>query len=179
MRRRRAFFLVAILLAPGTATAQATAGDPPDSGAARAAAGFPRLRVAKWSTLTLATAAGIYGFVESARADDRYDELDSLCADAPLDCARRTPAGAYQDPQLEALYQTVRKHDRRAHYALIAGQVGFATSVVFFLLDLGNARPPRDIPWVPQALHVERTRDGVSFGLRLPLGRPDDRKVSR
>jgi hypothetical protein len=121
----------------------------------------------------LAAAAGIYGFVESARADDRYNELESLCADNPADCQLRTADGAYQDAEFETLYQIVRRHDRRAHYALITGQVGVATSVVFFLLDLGNVRPPRDIPWVPQDLRVRRTRDGVSVGFALPLGRRD------
>jgi hypothetical protein len=174
-RIRTVLLFLTILIVPGPVAAQVTA----DSAAARATSGFPGLRVAKWSTLTLATAAGIFGFVESARADDRYNELDSLCAEDPLDCQRRAGDGAYVDSQLEALYQTVRKHDRRAHYALIAGQVGVATSVVLFLLDLGNARPPGDIPWVPQELRVERTRDGMSVGFRLPLGRNGGRAVRR
>jgi len=172
-----AFLLATLLAAPGLAAAQSASDGPttvtPDSAAARATSRFPKLRVAKWSTLTIGAAAGIFGFVESARADSRYNELDSRCAASPAACQLRTADGAYQDAEFEALYQSVRKHDRRAHNALIAGQVGVATSVVFFLLDLGNARPPSDIPWVPQDLRVRRTRDGVSVGVRLPLGRRD------
>ncbi len=172
-----AFLLVVFMAAPGRATAQSTSDRPaptaPDSAATFATSGFPKLRVAKWSTLTFAAAAGIYGFVESARADDRYNELESLCQASPADCQLRTADGAYQDTRFETLYQTVRRHDRRAHYSLIAGQVGVATSVVLFLLDLGNAHPPRDIPWVPRDLRVRRTRGGADVGIWLPLGRRD------
>jgi hypothetical protein len=172
-----AALLLTILALPAQAAAQVGSGRPAaipaDSAARRAATGFSSLGMAKWSTLAAATAAGIFGFIESARADDRYSEHESLCEENRADCLLRTADGAYVDPSFESIFQSVRRHDRRAHYALIAGQVGLASSVVLFLLDLGNARPPRDIPWVPQELNVQRRPGAVSVGFRLPLARRD------
>jgi len=164
-----ALLLAGLVSAPAAAqSVSRPAPASPDTTTSAARSGFTTLRLAKWSSLAGATAAGIYGFIESGRADDRFNDLEALCDAQRVECALRTTDGAYQDPAFESLYQSVRRHDRRAHYALVAGQVGVATSVVLFLLDLGNARPPRDIPWVPR---MERRGDEVRVGFRLPLGR--------
>lgn len=153
----------------GTAPAVAVGGD-----TTGLTGGLRPLRVAKWSTLVAATAAGIYGFVENSRADDRFAELERLCEAQRFECGRRTGDGAYADPALEDLYQTVRRHDRRAHYALVAGQIGVAASVGLFLLDLGNVRRPDDVPWVPGTLRLERGPREIRLSLNLPVGNGRD-----
>lgn len=135
---------------------------------------FRPLRVAKWSTLALATAAGIYGFVENGRADDRFAELEKMCEAQRIECQRRLDSGAYENEAFESLFQTVRRHDRRAHRALVAGQIGVAASVVMFLLDLGNARPPDDIPWSPGTVRMVRGPGVVRLGIYLPPRPPRD-----
>ncbi len=132
---------------------------------------FRPLRLAKWSTLALSAATGVYGFVQSGRADDRYHELERLCQNQPERCASRTSSGAYADAEFESRYAAVRALDRRSHNALLVSQVGVAGSVVLFLLDLGNARPPRDIPFVPPGTRVEPDAQGrLLLGMALPLG---------
>lgn len=156
------------------ARAQTRAGGgsvPADTAAQSAPAALRPIRLAKWGTLAAATAAGVLGFVENARADDRYAELERMCEAQPSECRRRTADGAYESEAFESVYQQVRRHDHRAHTALVAGQIGVAASVVLFLLDLGNVRPPGDIPWVPGTLRMAGDADGFSLGIHLPLAR--------
>ena len=56
----------------------------------------------------------------------------------------------------------------------MAGQVGVAASVLMFLLDLGNARPPDDIPWSPGTVRMERAPGVVRLGIHLPFRLPRD-----
>jgi hypothetical protein len=183
MSRRAALVITLLAANPLTALAQGTAGSarepappaqvrgaqPPDT-APPVAGGLRPLRVAKWTTLIAAAASGIYGFVENARADDRFAELEQQCQARRAECRRRTADGAYEDAALEELYQRVRRHDRRAHRALLSGQIGVAASVGLFLLDLGNVRPPSDVPWVPGTVRLERGPGTVQLSLKLPLG---------
>ena len=135
--------------------------------AARASAWRP-LRVAKWTVLVASAGAGIYGFVQNGRADDRFRDLESLCQAEQQRCEQRTASGAYQDAEFESLFDEVRTLDGRSHTALLLSQVGVAAGVVLFLLDLGNAESPSDIPFVPTALRVApATGGGVSIGLRF------------
>jgi hypothetical protein len=131
--------------------------------------GLRPMRVAKWSVLAVAAGAGVYGFVRNNEADDRFRELEELCQAEQFRCSQRTPDGAYADAQLERMYQDVRRLDGRSHVALLFSQIGVATGVALFLLDLGNSDSPDDIPWVPGALEVRPVRNGVEVGLRVPL----------
>lgn len=125
------------------------------------------LRLAKWSLLLGSTAAGMYGFVQNNRADDRFEQLERLCQDQAARCEQRMADGAYADEEFEALYQEVSRLDSRSHTALLASQVGIATSVVLFLLDLGNGDGPDDIPWIPAGLEVSPGSGRAEIGLRL------------
>ncbi len=128
------------------------------------------MRVAKWSTLVVAAGTAAWGFVQNGKADDAFADLERRCNAAPSVCARRTPDGAYEDAELERRYQNVRSLDRRAHAALLLGQIGIATSAVLFLLDLGNARRPPDIPFTPTEIEVQPRADGaVALSVRVPL----------
>lgn len=147
---------------PGAATADSALEQPND---------FRLLRLAKWTTLAGAVGAGVYGFIRNERADDEYRELERLCSNDPQRCGMDTSRGIYADPALQARYDKARAIDRESHVALIASQVGVAATVVLFLLDLGNTRPPPDIPYVPSGLSFGPTGDGRSaLTVRLPLG---------
>jgi len=125
---------------------------------------FRLLRVAKWTVLAGSAAAGVWGFVQNERADEKYRELEQQCEAEPARCRRRLSDGSYEDPAFEARYQEVRSLDRESHAALLAGQVGLAASVVLFLLDLGNIRPPADIPYDPRLTASNRA---VTIEFRL------------
>ena len=127
------------------------------------------LRIAKWSTLALSAGAAVYGFTLNSRADALYEDLEQACVADRVTCSLRTPAGAYQSPDLERRYQQVLDRDRGARSALLASQIGVAASVVLFIIDLRNARPPDDIIYEPQTLQVSPRRDGgVELRLTLP-----------
>jgi hypothetical protein len=142
-------------------TAQQTA--PPRSG-------WTGLRIAKWSTLVSSVGLATYGFTTNSRADREYRRLEELCkADLPR-CVL-DEAGRYADPDLEQRYQEVLDGDRRARTTLIASQVGLASSVLLFIMDLRSDRPPPNIPYEPRGLTFAPRADGaVEVGLRLGVG---------
>jgi hypothetical protein len=134
-----------------------------------AVANWRPLRLAKWTTLGASGAAAFYGFANNRRADDAFEGLERQCQDDRDRCLDRLPGGAYRDPTMEAEYQRVRSLDRRARTALVAGQIGIATSVVLFILDLRNEQPPPNIPFDPSRLQFAPARDGgLSLGVSLP-----------
>jgi hypothetical protein len=133
------------------------------------AANWRPLRLAKWSALGASGAAALYGFVNNRRADEAFQGLERQCQEDWDRCLDRLPGGAYGDPALEAEYQRVRHLDGRARTALVVGQIGIATSVVLFILDLRNEQPPPNIPFDPSRLQFTPARDGgVSLGVSLP-----------
>ncbi len=148
---------------------------PTDSSPAFAPAprGIRPVAVAKWATLLLSTAAAVYGYRENRLADSRYGDLDRICQADPTRCQARTSTGAYQDAQLEAQYQEVKQLDHRAAVGLVGAEVGIATTVALFLLDLRHAvRNPPNIPYNPPKLQVVPRRDGgVEIKARLGIGR--------
>ena len=109
-----------------------------------------RLSIAKWGTLLVSSAVGAYGFAANDDAEDRYAALEQLCAQDTVRCADRLPNSAFADASMEAHYQDVVRLDRRARVALIASQVGIATSVVLFILDLREGEAPPNIPYEPE-----------------------------
>jgi hypothetical protein len=135
------------------------------------------LRIAKWSALAAAATTAAFGFLKNAQADDRFSRLEQLCEAEPARCIRRTPGGAYQDPEFEARFQEVRSLDRTAQRALLASQIAVGTSVVLFLLDLGNVRRPPDIPYVPTAVDLDARTDGA-IGLRFSIALPRSHATS-
>lgn len=151
--------------APLAAQRQTDAGDRPG-----APPSFRPLRIAKWGTLAAAAGTAAWGFVQNSRADDRFADLERRCNAQPVQCARRTAAGAYEEAGFERLYQDVRSLDRKAWVALLLSQVGLGSSVVLFLLDLGNARRPPDIPFVPTAVQLAPLPGGaLEISVVVPL----------
>lgn len=122
------------------------------------------LRVAKWSTLTIATAAVVYGFTQNRRADREYADIERVCQDIPNRCIRQADSDAFADQALESRYQTVVRRDQRARVALLAGQLGLAASVVLFVLDLPGSSSPPGIPYNPKPLRLSVDRSAVRIG---------------
>ena len=110
----------------------------------------------------------------SKEADVKFSELERLCNDDHARCGARGPDGAYADILLEERFQDVIALDRKARTALILSQVGVATSIVLFLLDLRNDEGPSDIPYVPRGLTFGRDCDRGWICLRLPAGPEPD-----
>jgi hypothetical protein len=129
------------------------------------------IRVAKWSALAVAAGLAAYGFTRSGDADDAFRDLERACNLDRERCIARTAGGAFVDPVLETRYQEVLDLDQTARTALILSQVGLATSVVLFLLDLRNDRPPPDIPYVPRSLSLDRDCGAGWICLELAVGR--------
>ena len=150
--------LLLLLALPATAVAQERTqrfADERDTGSDAIAPAFfdftrSRLSIAKWSTLLVSSAIGAYGFAANDDAEDRYRALEQLCAQDTVRCADRLPNDAFADAEMEAHYQDVIRLDRRARVALIASQVGIATSVVLFILDLREGEAPPNIPYEPE-----------------------------
>jgi hypothetical protein len=170
LRAVLAFPLAGVLCVPAVLSAQVVGTELPARTEAPGPSPWRFLRVAKWAALTGAAGAAAYGFIHNGRADDRFRELERQCESDPVVCRDRLPDGSYRDPDFEAVYQDVLELDRRSRVALIAGQVGIATSVVLFLLDLGNERRPPDIPFNPGRLQLHPDPNGrVHLTLRFAV----------
>ena len=164
--------LIAVLFCAAASPAAAQHRSPPLAPDSHAAQLLPRqqstgirpLAIGKWAFLASGIGAATYGFVEGAKADDLYEDLEERCiADAAL-CRSRTPDGGYTDPELETLYQDVLSRDTRTRTALIAGQLSLASSLVLFLLDMGSGPQREGIPYEPPRLRV--TPEGLEVRLR-------------
>jgi hypothetical protein len=148
----------------------------PDPGAGPAAvseagpgSSWRPLRISKWASFAATLGAAVYGVSTVRAADDRYEELEQACLAAPVVCGAHLPDGSYVDTELEQRYQAVLRQDRRARTALLASQLGAATTVVLFILDLRHARDPADVPYrPPRGLQLTPRRDGLELRLSLP-----------
>lgn len=166
--RRTGWSLVLVLLWAAPAPAQHAQPRFADADtSAKHAARWTTLRVAKWSTLTAATGAFVYGFVQNRSADRDYADIERLCQASASSCERVSSSGPYQDATLEARYQSVLSRDRRARSALLAGQLGIAASVVLFILDLPASAAPPDIPYEPHRLDLGLQDGQLRLGGRL------------
>lgn len=154
--------------APATAAPYALAALSADS--AHAAAQRAERRISafvstgKWVTLGVAAASAVYGFSESRRADDLYDDLERDCQEAPDLCRQRTDDGSYLDAGLEERYQDVLDIDRRTRQALFVSQASLLASAVLFVLDLRRDDDRPDVPYEPPRLQLRPDEHG---GLRL------------
>ncbi|MBA3558188.1 MAG: hypothetical protein H0W30_06270 [Gemmatimonadaceae bacterium] len=103
------------------------------------------VRLAKWALLAAAVGFGAYAVTQSQHADDSYGELDLLCRAEQDRCA--STGDSYPDARAERLYQRAVSADRRAHQAIIGGEVTLLGSAALFIYDLRNRRGPPDIPY--------------------------------
>ena len=159
MRRTLLFALSVSAVLPAATAAQRP--DSMDAAAARAEARVSRIvGVAKWATLGVAAAGAAYGFRQSERADDLYQELERACQADPDRCGSRTDGGAYTDPALESDYQAVLDIDRSTRRALFVGQAALLASAVLFVLDLRGDDDRPDVLYEPPRVRLGPGADG-------------------
>lgn len=129
------------------------------------------MRVAKWSTLVASLAAAGYGLMVHHDANDTFTRLETICEDEPGRCSERADDGSYADPELEDMYQRVLQRDERARAGLIASQIGLASSVVLFILDLRESDTPPNIIYDPDRFRIVPGRGGgAELRWRVPAG---------
>jgi hypothetical protein len=131
--------------------------------------GWSVIRVAKWTTVLASAGAAAYGFMENREADREYEDIERVCEAAPASCVTTVEGGSYADAALETRYQNVLQRDDRAQFALLAGQIGLAASVLLFILDLPESTTPDDIPYDPRPLRLDVRAGQLQLGVKLPV----------
>ena len=121
------------------------------------------VRLAKWALLGAAVGFGAYAVSQSQQADDSYGDLGLLCRAEQDRCASN--GDGYADARAERLYQRAVSADRRAHQAIIGGEVTLLGSAALFIYDLRNRRGPPDIPY--PAGSRGSAAYGFAFGARV------------
>ncbi|MBC7789290.1 MAG: hypothetical protein H7Z74_05055 [Anaerolineae bacterium] len=121
------------------------------------------VRLAKWVLLGAAVGFGAFAVSQSQRADDNYAELGQLCREEQERCA--SDGNSYADARAEQLYQRAVSADRRAHQAIIGGEVTLLGSAALFIYDLRNRRGPPDIPYPANSRAA--TGYGFAMGARV------------
>lgn len=110
----------------------------------------PWIGYAKWGSLGTAAGLATLGFLLKENANSKFDRLVRRCEVNPQLCRERNPDGSYAHPELEDLFQDVRRRDRQAQLSLIAGQVSFGLSLALFIFDWQQGGEPGNIPYEPE-----------------------------
>jgi hypothetical protein len=166
MRNRLLLLALLALLLPGARLGAQGVSEPEEQ---RNRSGWSLLRLSKWTSLAATIGTAIYGVSTITGADADYERLELACRQIPLECRSRMSTGRYSDAELERQYQAVLRQDHRARAALLVSQIGVATTVALFILDLRHARAPADIPYdPPRRLELVPRTDGVELRYTLP-----------
>lgn len=127
------------------------------------------LRIAKWSLLAASIGSGAYGLREQREANRTHDRLERICAAEPARCGgTAVPDGEYADPTLDRMHRTAVAREDRAVLTMIASQLGLASSIALFFLDMRESDlPPNDL-YEPAAFRIApRPGGGATVGVRL------------
>jgi hypothetical protein len=99
------------------------------------------------------------------RAENTFDLLQTRCSEARERCTLG-PGGTYADPEIEGLYQTSLRYDRRARLWLIGGETALAGAAALFIWELTRPKGrPDNIPFEPEVRSLRV--GGTGLGLRL------------
>jgi hypothetical protein len=144
-----ALALALALLAPTVAAAQKSS---------------PFIKYGKWVLAAGAVGMNLLAAQSHDRADDAFDALRDACFDDSVRCIIG-PDGAYADRQMEALYQTTLRYDRRTRHWLIAGETALLGAAALFVLEFTRkTHKPDNIPFEPE---VRSLRQATGVGLRV------------
>ena len=125
----------------------------------------PGVKYGKWVVLAGSLGMNYLAVRAHNRAEDTFDVLESRCSVAQERCALG-PGGAYADPEIEGLYQTSLRHDRRARLWLIGGETALAGAAVLFVWELTRPKGrPDNIPFEPEVRSLRA--GGTGLGLRF------------
>jgi hypothetical protein len=99
------------------------------------------------------------------RAENSFDLLQTRCGAAPQRC-NLGPGGTYADPEIEGLYQTSLRYDRRARLWLLGGETALAGAAALFIWELTRPKGrPDNIPFEPEVRSLRA--GGTGLGMRL------------
>ena len=125
----------------------------------------PAVKYGKWVVLAGSIGMNYLAVRAHDRAENAFDALESRCGGAPDRC-NLAPSGAYADPEIEGLYQTSLRYDRRARLWLIGGETALAGAAALFVWELTRPkRRPDNIPFEPEVRSLRA--GGTGLGLRL------------
>ena len=133
--------------------------------AGRAEAQGPGVKYGKWVLLAGAIGMNYLAVRAHDRAENTFDILESRCGAVQERCALG-PSGAYADPEIEGLYQTSLRYDRRARLWLIGGETALAGAAALFVWELTRPKGrPDNIPFEPEVRSLRA--GGTGIGVRL------------
>ena len=133
--------------------------------AGRAEAQGPAVKYGKWVLLAGSIGMNYLAVRAHDRAENNFDALESRCGQDQARCALG-PSGSYSDPEIEGLYQTSLRYDRRARLWLIGGETALAGAAALFVWELTRPKGrPDNIPFEPEVRSLRA--GGTGLGLRL------------
>ena len=125
----------------------------------------PVVKYGKWVLVAGAAAMNYLAIKAHNRAEDSFDELETLCFHSRQRCALG-PDGSYLDPAAEDLYQSSLRYDRIARGWLIGGESALAGAAALFVWELTRPKGrPGNIPFEPEIRSIRGGGTGV--GLRF------------
>ncbi len=125
----------------------------------------PAVKYGKWVLLAGSLGMNYLAVRAHNRAEDSFDILESRCGVDAGQCALG-PDGAYANPEIEDLYQTSLRYDRRARLWLIGGESALAGAAVMFVWELTRPKGrPDNIPFEPEVRSLRA--GGTGLGLRF------------
>lgn len=134
------------------------------AGRAEAQGLSPAVKYGKWILLAGSIGMNYLAFQAHDQADKAFDDLETRCLQTHARCAVGTE-GAYTDPEIESLFQTSLRYDRRARRWLIGGETALAGAAALFVWELARPkRRPGNIPFEPE---VRSLRQATGLGLRM------------
>ena len=133
--------------------------------AGRAEAQGPAVKYGKWVLLAGSIGMNYLAVRAHDRAENHFDALESRCGEDQARCALG-PSGSYSDPEIEGLYQTSLRYDRRARLWLIGGETALAGAAALFVWELTRPKGrPDNIPFEPEVRSLRA--GGTGLGLRF------------
>jgi hypothetical protein len=124
----------------------------------------PLIRYGKWVLAAGAIGMNLLAAQAHNRAEDSFDALEDACFENSFRCTLAAN-GAYADRQIEGLYQSSLRYDRRARHWLIAGETALLGAAALFVLEFTRkTHKPDNIPFEPE---VRSLRNATGVGLRF------------
>jgi hypothetical protein len=125
----------------------------------------PALKYGKWMLLAGSIGMNYLAVRAHDRAENSFDILESRCAEVQQRCALG-PTGAYADPEIEGLYQSSLRYDRRARLWLIGGETALVGAAALFVWELTRPKGrPDNIPFEPEVRSLRA--GGTGLGMRF------------
>ena len=125
----------------------------------------PAVKYGKWVMLAGSIGMNYLAVRAHDRAENSFNALESRCGAVQARCALG-PAGSYADPEIEDLYQSSLRYDRRARLWLIGGETALAGAAALFVWELTRPKGrPDNIPFEPEVRSLRA--GGTGLGMRL------------